>query len=140
MSDHDISEREVVGWVGMTSHHGNIVRSTRRRHNFEEHGCMVLSKHTDIPSFERRMPVEKTLALAFSRTRPSAATSKLVPKTIYLELVIFNAVAVTWVLFFDFGPKDRAVHGESGGGVHRIHFAHTFWRTQRIAHFISRSP
>ena len=37
----------------------------------------------------------RTLAMAFSRTRPSLATSKLVPKTIYLELVIFNAVAVT---------------------------------------------
>ena len=64
-------------------------------------------------------------------------------KQIFNELNSPNAplrVAVTWVLFFDLGPKDRAVHGESGGGVHRIHFAHTFWRTQRIAHFISRSP
>ena len=33
--------------------------------------------------------------MAFSRTGPSVATSKLVPRTVYLELVIFNAVAET---------------------------------------------
>ena len=89
MNKHDISEREVVAW--------DSVAAEPKRHGVAQREHRA--KYEETPQTSRvskGLCVEKrTLAMAFSRTRPSVATSKLVPKTIYLELVIFNAVAVT---------------------------------------------